>query len=51
VEDIEGFCDFVDISTAHFYEVIERFRNRDIWARRDGVWMIQDFLIPDWNWR
>ena len=50
-EDIEKFCAFVGISRQHFFEVIERFRNPEIWVRRKGVWMIEDFLIPDWTWR
>jgi N-acetyl sugar amidotransferase len=49
-DDIERFCAFVGISPAHFFEVIERFRNPEIWSRRHGVWMIDDFLIPDWKW-
>ena len=50
-EDIEKFCAFVGISRQHFFEVIERFRNPEIWVRRKGVWMIEDFLIPDWTWQ
>ncbi len=48
--DIEAFCDYVGISTKHFFEVAERFRNPDIWSRRDGVWVIDDFLVPDFPW-
>ncbi len=50
-EDIARFCDFLGISQDHFYEVIERFRNPDIWIRRNGTWVIEDFLIPDWYWK
>jgi N-acetyl sugar amidotransferase len=49
-DDIERLCEFVGITTAHFYEVIERFRNTEIWVRRGGVWRIDGFLIPDWKW-
>ena len=38
------------ITKQHFFEVIEKFRNQDIWIKRNGKWMIQDFLIPDWRW-
>lgn len=48
--DIEQFCAFVGISTEHFFSVIERFRNPEVWTRRNGVWMIENFLIPDWKW-
>jgi N-acetyl sugar amidotransferase len=50
-EDIEKFCAFVGISTAHFFTVSEKFRNPAIWIKRNGTWMIKDFLIPDWNWK
>lgn len=50
-EDIDKFCAFVGISRQHFFEVIEKFRNLDVWTRRDGEWIIEDFLIPDWNWK
>ena len=51
VNDIETFCEFAGISTARFFEIAERFRNRDIWLQKDGVWTIPGFLIPDWDWR
>jgi N-acetyl sugar amidotransferase len=50
VAAIEAFCRYVDISVDHFDEVVERFRNTDIWVQRDGTWMIDDFLVPDWPW-
>lgn len=49
-EDIAKFCDFVGISQSHFLEIIEKFRNPEIWVMEDGKWKIKDFLIPDWNW-
>ena len=49
-EDIENFCAFVDISTAHFFTMIEQFRNPTIWRKKNGAWMIKDFLVPDWKW-
>ena len=21
-----------------------------VWSRRDGSWVIDDFLVPDWDW-
>ena len=50
-EDIAKFCDFLRITKVHFFQVIERFRNHSIWTRRDGKWMIDGFLIPDWRWQ
>lgn len=48
--DIATFCQFAGITRQHFFEVIEKFRNPDIWVNRNGRWMIDGFLIPDWNW-
>lgn len=49
-EDIARFCSYVGVTEDRFFEIVERFRNKDIWTRRDGTWMIDDFLIPDWRW-
>jgi N-acetyl sugar amidotransferase len=48
--DIEAFCEYVAITPERFFEVAERFRDPDIWSRRDGVWVIDDFLVPDFPW-
>lgn len=48
--DIEKLCAFLGISRARFFEIAERFRNRDIWKQSNGIWYIPDFLIPDWKW-
>ncbi len=49
-EDIEKFCSFVGISKNHFFEIADSFRNRQIWQRQNGKWVIPDFIIPDWCW-
>jgi hypothetical protein len=49
-DDISTFCRFAGLSVSHFFDVIERFRNRQIWTQRNGTWVIEDFLIPDWRW-
>jgi len=49
-EDIDGFCRFVGISKDRFFEIAEKFRNSKLWVRRDGRWMMDDFLVPDWKW-
>lgn len=48
--DIEKFCQFTEITPEKFFEIIEPFRNRDIWVKKNGRWMIKDFIIPDWKW-
>ena len=50
-EAIRRFCAYVDITEAFFFEVCDRFRDPRIWTKRDDVWMIEDFIIEDWNWR
>jgi len=49
--DIRSACEFMGISEQHFYEVIERFRNRDIWHFGGGAWRLPGFLIDDWDWK
>ena len=48
--DIAKLCEFLKISRAHFCEIAESFRNREVWSRRNGQWVIDNFLIPDWDW-
>ncbi len=50
-EDIAKFCEFVSITPAHFFEVIEKFRNPEIWKQVKGVWTIEDFIFEDWDWK
>jgi len=48
--DIEKFCAFAGLAEERFFAMAERFRNKDLWQRRNGVWVIPDFLISDWSW-
>lgn len=49
-EDIDKFCQFIAISRSHFFEIIEPFRNLNIWKKQQGVWKIQNFIIDNWRW-
>jgi len=49
MNDIEAFCDYVEISTERFFEIAETFRNHDIWHKVDGTWQIKDFIVEDWD--
>ena len=49
-EDIDKFCAFVGITKQHFFDIIEKFRNLNIWVKRNNEWTIKDFLIPNWEW-
>jgi N-acetyl sugar amidotransferase len=49
--DIERFCAYTGRSREWWDETFERFRNRDVWSRRDdGAWVIEGFLLDDWEW-
>jgi len=42
---VDDFCAFIGITHERFYEVQERYRNRDIWKRSaDGEWYIPGHL-------
>ncbi len=49
-QDIEKLCEFLRISVQHFYEIAETFRDHGVWTRRDEQWVIDGFLVPDWDW-
>ena len=49
-DDIARLCDFLRIPVARLYEVAETFRNPDVWTRKGEQWVIEDFLIADWDW-
>ena len=48
--EIGKFCGYLGITEERFFEIIETFRNREVWRFEDSVWKIEDFLIPDWEW-
>lgn len=49
-EDIRRFCDFQGKDEAWFWQVAETFRNPNIWSNDDGIWRVNGFLIPGWEW-
>jgi N-acetyl sugar amidotransferase len=48
--DIPRFCRYIGITGGEYFDTLERFRNDEIWRRRDGRWVIDDFLIRDYAW-
>jgi N-acetyl sugar amidotransferase len=48
--DIDKFCAFAGLPRAEFDAIAETFRDIDVWEKRNGIWRIRDFLIPDWRW-
>jgi hypothetical protein len=49
--DIDKFCAFAGISRERFFEIAERFRDKQVWQQSGGAWRIPGFLIPNWNWQ
>jgi N-acetyl sugar amidotransferase len=50
IDDIKKFCTFVSISENKFYEIIEKFRNLDIWEKQKDKWKIKNFILNNWDW-
>jgi N-acetyl sugar amidotransferase len=50
-DDITKFCAWLGITDDHFFEIVEKFRNEEVWTKREGKWQIDDFIVPDWSWR
>ncbi|MCA8974162.1 MAG: N-acetyl sugar amidotransferase [Planctomycetes bacterium] len=49
-DDIRAFCAWLGIDTAEYFRIVEGFRDRRLWLRRDGRWQIDGFLIEDFDW-
>lgn len=49
-EDIERFCAYTGLSREQYFQVAEHLRDRKLWSRRDGQWVIDGFLVPDFDW-
>jgi hypothetical protein len=49
-DDIRLFCDWLGLAQPEYFALLERFRNPEIWSRRDGKWVIEGFLVPDFPW-
>ncbi len=43
---VEDFCEFLGYSEKEFWDIIDKFYNRDIFEKRDGKWMLKD---PIWE--
>ena len=40
---------FLEIKIDHFNEILETFRNKNIWYKDRGKWVIKNFPIQDWD--
>jgi N-acetyl sugar amidotransferase len=47
-EYIQYFCDYIGITEKHFWEIAEKFRNKDVWKKnKNGEWYIKDWIGGD----
>ena len=49
-DDIRQFCGYLGIEPREYFDIVEGFRNRDLWTRRDDRWQIDGFLVQDFPW-
>jgi N-acetyl sugar amidotransferase len=50
-KEIREFCNYVGYSDADFVNVVDKFRNPNIWYQDEsGTWVIRDFLFQNWKW-
>lgn len=49
-DDIAKACAFMGLTLAEFAALEEKFRNRAIWQRHEGHWIIPEFPIAGWPW-
>ncbi len=51
IEKIRQFCDYIGVTDSRFFEIVNSFRNSDIWKEDVNVkWRLDGFLISDWKW-
>lgn len=50
-KEISDFCKYVQITEKRFFEVAEKFRNKNIWKKNiKGKFVIDGFLVDKWKW-
>lgn len=49
-KEIMKFTEWAGISFQEFNNIIEKFRNRNIWYQENGMWKIKGFIFNDWKW-
>ena len=50
LDDIKKFCKYVKIDVKTFFDIAEKFRNRNIWSKVNNKWKVDNFLISNWRW-
>jgi tRNA(Ile)-lysidine synthase TilS/MesJ len=41
---VEDFCNYLDIDEKEFWETVDKFANRDLLEKQEGVWRLKDGL-------
>ena len=50
-KEISEFCNYIKITEKNFFEIMELFRNKNIWKQDiTGKWYLKNFLINNWKW-
>ena len=44
ISDINKFCKYVKITDKEFFKISEKFRNKKIWKKINGKWIIPNFI-------
>lgn len=39
--DIKLFCNYLDLKIENFYKILEKFRNKKIWIKKNNKWIIK----------
>ena len=50
INQIKKFCKYTQISLKQFFAISEKFRNKEIWFKKNKKWIIKNFLIQDFKW-
>tara|TARA_B100000579_G_scaffold438030_1_gene471097 strand:- start:5030 stop:6148 length:1119 start_codon:yes stop_codon:yes gene_type:complete len=48
--DIKKLCNYLGIEDKRFYKLAEKFRNKNIWKKKNKKWFIQNFIKKQWEW-
>lgn len=47
-DDIIKFCKFVDIDIKSFFKIAETHRNKKIWKKINGRWVLKNFIVNNY---
>ena len=51
LKEISDFCHYIKITEKRFFEIMESFRNKNIWKQdKISKWYLKNFLVDNWKW-